>query len=165
MEVSKIAELSKGLHLEKKKVKATSTDDGPNNGAGGYKYSKTYYLWGSGTSPNYYVRVDYNTDGKGHFVGDPLFSSGIFGYSMTSYNQIGYNFYLTPNGELVFEITGLNKVALSVRGYTLTDGTVTTFTGYFNLFQPGSSGTSLDFGQFAGGSIWWTLTAPTRAQK
>ncbi len=164
-QIDKIKELAKLLPAEKKNIKVASTDDEPFTSGGGYKYSKTYYLWGSGTTPNYYFRIDYNTDGNGHFVGAPAFSSGIIGYSLATYTQIGVNFTVyVQNGTLVFEVSGINKVAISAKGFTLSDGTVTTFTGYVDLLQPGG-GTSLDYGQFTGGSIWWTLTAPSKAQK
>jgi hypothetical protein len=164
-EMSKIETQSKFLHTEKIKVHSFSIDDGPNDGAIGYKYSKIYYMKGSGSTPSYYIRIDYNTDGKGHFSGDPSITTGIYGSTIATYTQIGFNFFITPNGSLVFEVTGVNKVNYSIQGYTLSDGTIATFTGYVNLLQPASSGTSLDFGQFTGGAIWWTLTAPTKAIK
>lgn len=117
-----------------KSIKKNSIEDAtdPIQGSVNFKYSKMFYFNNQYPSPNYFARIDYNTDGNGNFTNAQI-STGSWGsYISGTYSQTGSNVYF-KNGSLAFQVNGSQGNSFGIGNYTLFNNVGIQFLGYFQL--------------------------------
>ncbi len=133
--------------------------DGNGSGPDGpYKYSLTLYFNNTFPKPNYWVRIDYNTNGHGGFTGVNV-SSGTWGYYIAgNYSQIGLSSFI-QGGSLAFQASGNQGFSIASGAYTFSSVALVDFIGLMQL----NIIDGMDHGTLSFGSVVETIR-PVKSQ-